>query len=285
MAIDTGKAKFALSFIPNYTFYVPFAYYGLVRMGTLSKFIGFGIYYILPTFYYFLYCFGLSLNGILAYCLSLLLFYNLYEIGYIQNDTESVKQEKKPSLRLYNHNLRYYSKHRILIYVVRVVISILLSLILLFISQNVIGAFVFIVFCFIELLVFIAYNFVRNNWSLFIFLLLQTFKYVIYAFYFYPGIDFLVIAMLVLIYPVPNVIERFSYRRYNLSVFLKLLPDKSYFTRFRAWYFGTLSAFFLVLNILGMLSFISYAVFLPIVLFRIFLLLLLKRYKFKNYLK
>ena len=91
ITINSRQAKYARAFIPNYVFYIPFAYYGVVRMGTLSKFIGFSIYYILPTLYYFLYCFGYSLCGILIYLVSLLLLYNLYEVGYIQNDTETVQ--------------------------------------------------------------------------------------------------------------------------------------------------------------------------------------------------
>ena len=49
ITINSRQAKYARAFIPNYVFYIPFAYYGVVRMGTLSKFIGFSIYYILPT--------------------------------------------------------------------------------------------------------------------------------------------------------------------------------------------------------------------------------------------
>ena len=107
ITINSRQAKYARAFIPNYVFYIPFAYYGVVRMGTLSKFIGFSIYYILPTLYYFLYCFGYSLCGILIYLVSLLLLYNLYEVGYIQNDTETVQKERQPSLRLYVYNLRF----------------------------------------------------------------------------------------------------------------------------------------------------------------------------------
>ena len=55
ITINSRQAKYARAFIPNYVFYITFAYYGVVRMGTLSKFIGFSIYYILPTLYYFLY--------------------------------------------------------------------------------------------------------------------------------------------------------------------------------------------------------------------------------------
>lgn len=285
MNINTDKAKFAISYIPNYTFYIPFTYFGMVRMGTLSKIIGFIIYYILPTSYYFLYCYGLNLEGVLTYCISLFLFFNLYEIGYIGNDTEAIKHEIHPSLRLYDYNLRHYSKYKLLIYIIRVIISMFLSLLLFRISHNSIGSFVFIVFCFWELLVFFAYNTIRNNWSLLTFIFLQTLKFVIYVFYFYPNIDSLVIIMLVLIYPVPNVIERLSYKRYGLTFFSEFLPTKSYFTKFRAWYFGICSIVFIVLNILDLLPFISYAVFLPIALFRITLFFILKKYTFKNYLQ
>lgn len=73
---------------------------------------------------------------------------------------------------------------------------------------------------------FLIYNLIRSNWSLVIFILLQIIKYVIYAFYFYPEVNFIVIGMLILVYPVPNIIERFSYKRYNLSLFMNWLPNK-----------------------------------------------------------
>lgn len=146
------------------------------------------------------------------------------------------------------------------------------------------GAFFYIVLCFIELGVFLIYNLIRSNWSLVIFILLQIIKYVIYAFYFYPEVNFIVIGMLILVYPVPNIIERFSYKRYNLSLFMNWLPNKNCFTLFRALYFGILSFSFILLNIRGILSFMCYAVFLVIAIFRISLLLLVRKYNFKNYL-
>ena len=171
ITINSRQAKYARAFIPNYVFYIPFAYYGVVRMGTLSKFIGFSIYYILPTLYYFLYCFGYSLCGILIYLVSLLLLYNLYEVGYIQNDTETVQKERQPSLRLYVYNLRFYYEHRCSIYLTRIFISIILSFLLIYISNENKGAFFYIVLCFIELGVFLIYNLIRSNWSLVIFIL------------------------------------------------------------------------------------------------------------------
>ena len=284
ITINSRQAKYARAFIPNYVFYIPFAYYGVVRMGTLSKFIGFSIYYILPTLYYFLYCFGYSLCGILIYLVSLLLLYNIYEVGYIQNDTETVQKERQPSLRLYVYNLRFYYEHRCSIYLTRIFISIILSFLLIYISNENKGAFFYIVLCFIELGVFLIYNLIRSNWSLVIFILLQIIKYVIYAFYFYPEVNFIVIGMLILVYPVPNIIERFSYKRYNLSLFMNWLPNKNCFTLFRALYFGILSFSFILLNIRGILSFMCYAVFLVIAIFRISLLLLVRKYNFKNYL-
>lgn len=103
-------------------------------------------------------------------------------------------------------------------------------------------------------------------------------------FYFYPEVNFIVIGMLILVYPVPNIIERFSYKRYNLSLFMNWLPNKNCFTLFRALYFGILSFSFILLNIRGILSFMCYAVFLVIAIFRISLLLLVRKYNFKNYL-
>lgn len=37
ITINSRQAKYARAFIPNYVFYIPFAYYGVVRMGTFYK--------------------------------------------------------------------------------------------------------------------------------------------------------------------------------------------------------------------------------------------------------
>lgn len=65
---------------------------------------------------------------------------------------------------------------------------------------------------------------------------------------------------------------------------MNCLPNKNCFTLFRALYFGILSFGFILLNIRGILSFMCYAVFLVIAIFRISLLLLVRIYNFKNYL-
>lgn len=72
---------------------------------------------------------------LLCYFLSVMLVYNYYEIGYIQNDTETIKKENNPTLRLTMIQLQYYKSHFILIYSSRIFWGILLSLLLYLLSD------------------------------------------------------------------------------------------------------------------------------------------------------
>lgn len=57
-------------------------------------------------------------HGINAF-LAILCTYCFYELGYIQNDCETIKKEKNPTLRLNEKELAFYEKHKIIIYAVR----------------------------------------------------------------------------------------------------------------------------------------------------------------------
>ncbi|HFO5149574.1 TPA: hypothetical protein ACHJRG_004980, partial [Escherichia coli] len=95
-------------------FFVPFLYFYKTRLRSIIKLISWGVIYLVPIFlstfsfanidYYFI-----------SYFVVLTLTYNLYEIGYIQNDTETIKKEHNPTLRLSRDELFFYNNHRVYI--------------------------------------------------------------------------------------------------------------------------------------------------------------------------
>lgn len=56
---------------------------------------------------------------------SILSVYNLYEIGYIQNDCETIKREQKPTLRVSTKELLFYEKRKYSIYGLRFLLGLL----------------------------------------------------------------------------------------------------------------------------------------------------------------
>lgn len=285
ITIKKGTEKYVRKYIPNFVFYIPFVYYGLVRMGTGSKFLGFVIYYILPTYYYFLYLSQWTIESFYLYPVLLLSMFNLYEIGYIHNDTETIKHEDNPSLRLYGYNINYYEFHKYSIYGIRLGLALLFSMLIIRFSGNQSGALFFVSLCFTELLIFLLYNSLRGAISLYVFALLQIIKYESYIFFFYPDINYMVFTLIILVYPIPNFIERLSFKRYNLSFFMNLFPDKSCFSAFRFYYYFCLVMLLVVLQTMNFMSFSAYAIFVFMALYRGLLLIITNKYKFKNYLQ
>ncbi len=120
-------------------FFVPFLYFYKTRLRSIIKLISWGVIYLVPIFlstfsfanidYYFI-----------SYFVVLTLTYNLYEIGYIQNDTETIKKEHNPTLRLSRDELFFYNNHRVYIYFFRLFISFVLTIALAFFVYDKINA-------------------------------------------------------------------------------------------------------------------------------------------------
>ena len=105
----------------NWAFYLPFCYTLFIRFSKVSQFISWVAIYIIPTLLVFLSFYEKGMfSFLLCYFLSVMLVYNYYEIGYIQNDTETIKKENNPTLRLTMIQLQYYKSHFILIYSSRI---------------------------------------------------------------------------------------------------------------------------------------------------------------------
>lgn len=271
--------------IPNSCFYVPCLYFAFVRMGTLGKCFGFFSYFILPTFYYFFYSAHFSLSYIPIYVLSFLLLYNLYEIGYIENDTEAIKRELNPSVRLYPYNLAYYERHKGLIYSVKLLTGIFFNVCLLLAVDFQVGSIWFSCMSWSLLFLFFLYNRIRTRLSLLLFISLQVLKFIAFALFFYPFVQLVAIVGLLLAYPFSNVVERLSYERYGIVSIRRWLPDKSCFTAFRCGYLGIVTLGYIILNLLDLVTYWDYLVFIYLFLFRLLLYALLRNHiKPANYL-
>lgn len=150
----------------NWAFYLPFCYTLFIRFSKVSQFISWVAIYIIPTLLVFLSFYEKGMfSFLLCYFLSVMLVYNYYEIGYIQNDTETIKKENNPTLRLTMIQLQYYKSHFILIYSSRIFWGILLSLLLYLLSDFV---SYFLCSSILLLLLYQVYNNVRNRFTLFL---------------------------------------------------------------------------------------------------------------------
>ena len=86
----------------NIFFYLPMGYLLKTRLNSLAKFISWNIIYVFPLFYlaYIKLNFVITIIDFVEILGSIIVVYNFYEIGYIQNDTETIKRESNPTLRV-----------------------------------------------------------------------------------------------------------------------------------------------------------------------------------------
>lgn len=120
--------RYKMQNIGNLKFYVPgvYAYQTRMKIGGLMRM--FTKYVVITA------GLPLMLNGgylnVGLYLLAVLFVYNLYEIGYIENDTETIKREENPTLRLSVRQLNFYYAHRWSVYVVKLAVSVVLTIML-----------------------------------------------------------------------------------------------------------------------------------------------------------
>ena len=140
--------------------------------------------------------------------ISIVAVYNLYEIGYIQNDCETIKHECHPTMRHTKDTLQIYEKWKFAIYLIRILVEVGLSYYLYEIAG--ISA-LNIVLLWLIIPLYLLYNGIRNRINLYLIALLTTYRYC-FPIYLYGNItasEYLGTLLLVLffVYPFPKFIE------------------------------------------------------------------------------
>ena len=217
-------------------FYIPFAYYYVVRLGTLPKLLSWMLIYLMPTAFYS----AVGYSGpwplfALSYLLVLLATFSLYECGYIINDAVSIRREEQPAIRLYDRNLSHFARWQACILGARLLYALTALLCLYLLCRDT------AVICHIGLallamcLLFALYNRCRSRNNVWLYPLLVCSRYLPFLLLFpHPGTIYL---LLFLSFPLLNALERFSMPRYRWPLMRTLIPDEPSKTRFRVAYY------------------------------------------------
>lgn len=194
-------------------FYVPFYYTIVSRLNGFSKLFSWIIIYLLPQFMFVLFFRGVPdyFYALFSIMLGILLIYTLYEVGYIYNDAETIKNEIHPTLRLSPSQLSYYHENRGLIYLVRFILAVIITCFFIYLEQY---YFIFLVWCIIPL--YAVYNSIRNRWNLSLHFLLVVIRYCSVTILLGGGMAFF---YCVFLFPVINLLERCSEKRFQLHFF------------------------------------------------------------------
>lgn len=177
--------------------------------------------------------------SVLLFVVGMLYVYSLYEIGYIQNDCETIKKETNPTMRLTDKSLAVYERHKLFIYISRVLQVLLWGTLLLSYSVKP----WIIIYGFLTYPVFVVYNKVRNRASLFIHLLLLFFRYSVPVIVGINEFCPVCISYMLLLYPITLFVERsvkgkFGYR--NNFLIKYVMPAYSERYAFRVKYYSIL---------------------------------------------
>ena len=205
----------------NIFFFVPLLYTFKTRLKTKNKILSWIVIYLIPVSCSFLFTYQHDSLANLTYLLcksliSILLIYTLYEVGYIYNDAETIKREKKPTIRLSVEELFFYSDNLKIIYLCRLIIAFLLTGLLCGIGINIL--FLYVVWSLIP--IYAIYNSIRNIWNLPLHFALVYIRYCSIALLYNSPV--IVSSYLLLLFPILNIIERASESRFALPFFQKL---------------------------------------------------------------
>lgn len=155
-----------------------------------------------------------SLFNLLISVLGIIIIQNFYEVGYIQNDTETIKNESFPTIRLSYDALSYYEMNKKRIYFFRFLLGLFLSFVLLFLTGFTVNFGVFVFVAFVLLPTYLIYNKIRNLGNLFLHFVLTTIKFSSIQLLFLNTFSFRCFLLSILSYPIINFLDRAATPRF-----------------------------------------------------------------------
>lgn len=261
-------------------FYIPYLYINKTRLTAKGRLLSFVLILVLPPLYFaVLLQSSFSFIHLFEAILGLLLVQNLYELGYIQNDAETIKREVNPTLRLDKNALKYYEDYKNRIYIVRLIIAIVLSIALLIITKYSFDTVVFLIIAYLLIPVYYIYNSIRNFGNLFLHFVLTVIKYSAIQLIFLDTASIKVFLLSLLAYPVVNFIDRAATPRFLLGL--------SRFYRFNE---GRLIYYSIIFLLLGFcfysnyINYLEYAIFVFYFLYRLAIIIgIVFKTRMRNY--
>lgn len=202
-------------------FYVPLIYSYKTRFIRPIKFISWIFIYIVPLLMLVaLSSSNFTVNTIFAFFLVVMNTYNIYELGYIFNDTETIKNEKAPTLRLVGSQLAYYENNKALIYFLRLALSAFIIFVISAYFSDIVFVKLVTSVSLLLLMIFYIYNNVRGIVNLPLHFLLVFFRFsMVPAVFILDNHYFLVLFLSILLFPLINLFERCGERRFGLTFF------------------------------------------------------------------
>jgi hypothetical protein len=175
------------------------------------------------------------------YLLAKVAFIAVYEIGYIENDTVTIKKESTPNMRLYAKDYAFFEHHynRVILSRVGAVVLALVGLWGLSALLNVtLYLFPFVLTLLAARAIFAAHNTIRNRFNVVTFAGLSILKYSALLFLFVPLSQIATpFVLAVTIFPLLRTTEHACRERYGFVWLQRVVGDLD---AFRVKYYSTL---------------------------------------------
>lgn len=214
-----------------YKYYVPFYYLILSRLKSNIDRVSWIIIFIIPPF-----IIGFSYSKIdfseyiFIFILANLAFYSLYEIGYLENDIQTTKKEKNPTIRIKDEDYNYLNTNYFKVISIKYIMTLFLVTLLFFVIEDNLMVVAFIFILFVSRIFFYLHNFFRNRVNILTFFILAVTKYIMILFLLMPFNElFVPILLSILIFPLLRTIEHSSRKKYNLIKYSKIIGNHDLF--------------------------------------------------------
>lgn len=238
-------------------FIIPMYYAFFTRYKGATGVSAWLIKYLIPIF--FVSC-GLEGFNICRFVFGVLYLYSLYELGYIQNDCETIKKENAPTLRLSKEQLDMYEQNKKTIYLMRLILLVIWGTVLYYLYNVSVWL---LLYGLITLPVFMCYNYIRSGFCLIIHLLLMMLRYTVPVFLAINTFGLSAAIFLLFTYPITLFIERSVKGKFGYTnhLFAKwFMSDYSCRYAFRTKYYTLMSA---VTAVAVSVTLIPYTYFIP----------------------
>jgi hypothetical protein len=239
----------------NCFFYIPYLYTNKAKLGKRGRLLSYFLILVVPPAYFAVVLqSSISWQNLLYVFLGTIIVQNIYEIGYIQNDTETIKRDPTPTLRLDNDSLIYYERNKFAIYASRVLWMFFLDFLILLSSGFSHDIIIFLIVSTLILPIFLIYNSIRNFWNLILHFVMTILKYTSVQFLFMSSFKPGIFVLSLFAYPIMNLFDRAATPR-----FFKKLSDY-YIPRTAMCRMIYYSIFFLISGVLfffNMVNFLS----------------------------
>lgn len=217
-------------------FIIPFFYSYISRFKNPVKAASWGFIYVIPLVFL-----GIYQNGILGLAqvtITICVIYTVYEIGYLQNDVFTIKEEKNPTLRLNASDRDFVERHIYIILCSRFAITAALIIIYALIDNK--NAIFILILSLLIPVVFYVYNSVRSRLNLFIHFILVNLRYTSIGILF---LDYNKLFFLMMLFPVINLLERCSEERFSLKYFQNFILSNKKSGRYIYYFWLSLSIY------------------------------------------